>query len=269
MNRSLYFLLAGGISLLLGVSCKKEPLLKYIASDNIYFDYIAGADSAFNDPGLYIDSLDVTFSFSAESVQDTLVGIPIAVTGSPKDYDRAFSLTVDPASTAIPTENYELPASFRVPAGKLKDSIFIRFKRTPSLKTTPVLLALRLNENDQFMTQLKFKDKRPQDPTTIERDTIWLTTFTITVADMLAAGPYWTDYRAYFGTFSEKKVRLINQLTGMPLSLWSVPVTTAKQRGDLTYYAGFTARYLRDQEFAGNPIFESDGVTPMKMGERF
>ncbi|MGN6419615.1 MAG: DUF4843 domain-containing protein [Pseudobacter sp.] len=272
MNRSLYTFLAGGMLLIVGASCKKESLLTYKSDNNIYFNFIEGTNPATNDLGRHQDTLDITFSFNDASVTDTIINIPVAVTGEASAENRNFNLMVDPASTAKAGTNYELPSSFVVRAGLTQDTVRIRFKRTPELKTTVLSLLLNLADNDQFKANLLYRNRSPQSQTTpiYSTDTVRMKTFKITVGDMLAAGPYWPSYYEYsFGTFSEKKVRLMNQIVGMPLSFWSKPTTTAQERSDVAYYGSFVARYLSDQAYAGNTIFEADGITPMKMGNRF
>ena len=270
MKRSFYTFLAGSL-LLMGSSCKKEALLTYKADNNIYFSYIIGADPATDYWGLYTDTLDFTFSFSDASVTDSTLLLPVGVTGVASSEDRTFNLAVDPASTAKPGLNYEVPSSLQVKAGRTSDTIRIRIYRTPELKTTAVSLLLSLQENDQFKTQVQFRPRSPRSPTNIsDGDSVKTTTFKLSIADMLAAGPYWAQHYQYsFGNFSEKKVRLMNQVTGMPLSFWSKPLNTAQERSEAAYYGGFFARYLSDQAFAGNTIFEDDGITPMKMGSQF
>lgn len=270
MKRSFYTFLAGGL-LLMVASCKKEALLTYKADDNIYFKYIIGADPATDYLGLYTDTLDFTFSFSEASVTDSILNLPVGVTGVVSSQDRTFVLAVDPASTAKPGVNYEMPPSFLMRAGLISDTIRIRIKRTPELKTTALSLVLRLQENDQFKMQIEYRPRNPRSPINIsDGDSVKTLSFKLSIADMLAPGPYWAQHYEYsFGTFSEKKVRLMNQITGMPLSFWSKPLNTAQERSDAAYYGSLMARYLSDQAFAGNIILEADGITPMKMGMRF
>jgi hypothetical protein len=270
MKQAFYIFLAGGFWLIAG-SCKKEALMKYKTDDNVYFNYLVGVDPANNNLGYYIDSLDLTFSFSDASVKDSILNIPVAVTGVASDHDRSFDLAIDPASTAKPGVNYELPDAFLLRAGKIEDTVRIKVNRTPELKTSTLTLLLTLRENDQFKTEFQFRPKQGNSQTNINyQDTIWTTIFKVRMADMLAAGPYWDSYYFWhFGTFSEKKVRLMNQVAGMPLSLWSKPAETPQERSEIAYYGGFMARYLSDQEAAGNTIFEDDGITPMKMADRY
>jgi hypothetical protein len=250
----------------MAASCKKQSLLTYNASDNIYFNYIA--DTA---PIRYSDTVNITFAFSNSSVTDTVFHLPVAVTGQASTKDRVFEVTVDPASTAAASTDYVLPGSFLVHAGRLTDSISILFKRTDILKTSSVSLVLQLKENDQFRTQFPYRGRYGNDLTNIApTDTIQVETFKVNLSDMLQAGPYWSGYSYYFGDFSEKKVRLMNQVTGMPLDFWSVDsYSSTQQQANTLYYGGFMARYLSDQAYQGNIIFEADGITKMTMGGYF
>ena len=254
--------------------CKKEGLMTYNASDNIYFNYIVGANPATFTLGNYADSAVFSFAFSRASLTDTLLPVPVKVTGLAQNVDRTFSLSVDPSSTASVNTHYELPSSFVIHAGKTIDTTYIKLKRAADLKTKEVNLLLRLVANDQFKTQLLFRPKQVNSLTAIPidpRDTVRMQTLKIIFSDKLSAGPYWdSDYWYHFGTFSEKKVRLINQIVGMPLDFWSVPANiSTEQTFNRSYYSGFTARYLSDQAAAGNIILEADGITPMKMGYQY
>ncbi len=266
MKTSIYYLLIGGLALLSVTACKKSSLISYNASDNIYFNLIADTD-----PIRYADTANVTFAFSSSSVTDTVFKLPVAVTGVAGKTDREFALSVDANSTADASTDYVLPSSFIVHAGRLTDTIPILFRRTPAIRTSSVFLALRLKDNTQFKAQFSYRSLVGNDLTVIPPgDTIQMETFKITLSDMLQAGPYWNEYDQYFGVFSEKKVRLMNQIAGMPLDFWSVDIySSQQQQANSLYYGGFTYRYLSDQAYQGNTIFEADGVTPMTMGDYF
>jgi len=266
MNKFLTILTGCGVGLLAVTSCKKQSLVTYNAADNIYFNFISDTS-----PRLYSDTTNVTFSFSSDAVKDTIVRIPVQVTGVASKADRAFQLSVDANSTAVANTDYVLPSTLVIPAGQISDSIAITFKRTAAIKDHSVFLALRLQANDQFKTQLQIRSRYANDLSIIEPgDTSQMQTFKIILSDMLQAGPYWTNYSYYFGDFSEKKVRLMNQIIGMPLDFWSVDLYSSQlQQANTLYYGGFTYRYLSDQNYQGNTIFEADGITPMLMGNYF
>ncbi|WP_133177684.1 DUF4843 domain-containing protein [Chitinophaga parva] len=266
MKRSCNILLLT-VCVLLAASCKKESLMTYHAADNIYFNYSYQTNSG---PLFYADSLNVTFAFSPDKQTDSILRIPVAVTGTAKGTDRNFDVAVDAGATATAGTDYILPATFVMHAGRITDTIPVTLKRTATLKTSVLSFTLRLRENDQFKTQIEYRSRNANDLSYVAAgDTSHTLTFKVLVSDQLQAGPYWSNYSYYFGDFSEKKVRLMNQVAGMPLDFWSVELSTTQQRANALYYGGFTYRYLTDHAAAGNTIFEADGQTPMTMGSYF
>jgi hypothetical protein len=265
MQRSIYTAFVFAI-FLLGQSCKKEKLMTYNANDNIYFNYSTGTD-----PIRYADSTVVTFAFNNADVKDTTIRIPVVVTGVVSDHDRTYAIMTDAGTSAVSNTDYILPSSFTIAAGKTSDTLLIRLNRTAVLKDTSRVLRLRLKATDNFQTRIQYRSGSYYDISYIAPgDTISVQTFKVIVSDRLEAGPYWSEYHYYFGEFSEKKVRLMNQLTGMPLDFWSVDMySSQRQQANATYYGGFMFRYLSDQAAAGNIITEADGVTPMEMGMYF
>lgn len=238
----------------IAASCKREPLITYNVADNVYFNYSVGFNA-------FLDSMDFSFASSDASVKDTVLLVPLGVTGSGAATDRTFRLVVDPASTAIAGTHYELPAPV-IHAGKVQDTVRLRFRRAADLASGKKKLVLRLESNEFFKTNLQYKILG-----TTARDSVDVLRFSIGASDILSAGLYWNDYAPYFGTFSIKKVRLIHDLLGMPLDFWTVSLNN-ERRASAIYYASSTARYLRDQAMQGNVINDEDG-TPMKMGPAY
>ncbi|WP_157274064.1 DUF4843 domain-containing protein [Pedobacter sp. BAL39] len=247
-------------------SCKKSTLTTYNTADNIYFNYFRDVNPEQQELGFPADTADLTFAYQAPEVTSIILPIPVAVTGVPAAADREFSLSVDPLSTAT-AQHFELPQTFIFHGGRVLDTIFLKLKRAPDLKTKGVKAIFHLNANKDFATELKV---RYLDRGASSADTIKLLSFQVTVSDILAPGPSWGN--VYFGTFSEKKVSLLNQIAGMPLDFWSVAntITDIKQRNALaSYYAAFMSRYLQDQVLAGNTVYEADGTTTMMMGAAY
>ncbi len=251
MKRLLYISI-----ILLAAACKREALTTYDVKDNIYFNNTVGTNN-------YVDTADFTFAYTDASITDTVVRVPLGVTGSPVATDRHFTLVVDSASTAQAGVHYELP-DFVFHANQVVDTLNIKLKRASDLTTSVKKLILHLQPNDDFQTALVYRITG-----TSILDTTSMVTFTITTSDILNSGPDWTDtYAPYFGTFSLKKMELIHDLLGMPLNFWSTATMTSDQRVQAIYYATTMGRYLNDQASQGNTILDEDG-TPMKMGASY
>lgn len=247
MKRSLYI----SIIILIAASCKREPLVTYNTADNVYFNCKTGFSG-------FLDSMGFSFAYSDASIKDSILLIPIAVTGVPAATDRPFRLVVDPASTARAGIHYELPAPL-IHAGKVEDTLRIHFKRAADLASGEKKLILKLQANEFFKTDLQYRTMNNTGP-----DTLDILTFSISASDLLGSGPYWSFYGTYFGTFSIKKMQFIHDLLGMPLDFWSEAPSNQRKSAAI-YYASATSRYLSDQAAQGNIILDEDG-TPMQMG---
>ncbi len=240
---------------LIAASCKREPLTTYNTADNVYFNYNTGFNA-------YRDSMHFSFANRDASVQDTILLVPFAVTGVAAVKDRPFKLVVDPTSTAVAGTHYELPEAL-IRAGKVQDTLRLRFKRTADLTSGKKKLVLRLEPNEFFKTALTYRVIN-----TVAPDSVDMLSFSIGASDILDAGPFWDGtYAAYFGTFSIRKVKLIHDLLGMPLDFWTVSPDN-QRRASAIYYASSTSRYLKDEAAQGNIILDEDG-TPMKMGPAY
>lgn len=245
------------VILLLG-ACQKEGLLTYDTKDNIYFAY---RFKLVQNP--IIDTTNYTFAYSPASVTDSTFKLPVAVTGAAKDYDRKLNITVNPASTATAGKHYEIPTEFILHAGKLQDTILLKVKRPADLKANPVSLVLNLHANESFDTNLRYLYATA--------DTIETLQFKLNISDVIVQGTSWTGtFAPYFGTFSVKKVLLLNEVAGMPLNFFvDLNVGGINLNGLAQFYAITTSRYLKEQAAAGNTIYEEDGVTLMTMAPAY
>ncbi|OQP47455.1 hypothetical protein A4H97_08155 [Niastella yeongjuensis] len=234
-------------------ACKKESLLTYNASDNIYFYY--------KKSGLRLDSINFTFAYSPNSVRDSNVMVPFAVTGVPAKEDREFIITVDPSSSAQVGTHFLLPGKFVLGAGKLVDSFPVKLLRTPDLQKGTMFLKLNLQPNGKFQTNIQIIEGL--------LDSINPLTLKINVTDILGPGSYWAGiFQGYFGIFSVKKVNLLNQVTGMPIDITINGIYDLNLDAKCAYYAISMSRYLKDQTAAGQTVYEDDG-TPMAMSANY
>jgi hypothetical protein len=245
------------VILLPGTACKKEGLLTYDITDNIYFAY---RGKIVQNP--IIDTTNFTFAYSPLNVTDSIFKLPVAVTGVAKDQDRTFSISVNAASTAMAGKHYEMPSAFVLHAGRLQDTILIRLKRPADLKSNPASLVLDLKGDNTFGTNLK---------RFYGNDTVEALSFKINISDVIVAGTSWNGtFAPFFGTFSVKKVLLMNQVAGMPLNFFiDFNVGGINLNSLSQYYAITTSRYLKDEAAAGRTVYEEDGVTPMAMAPAY
>ena len=122
---------------------------------------------------------------------------------------------------------------------------------------------LNLKPNDRFHTDLK----SVRTVTSTSGDSVRVLVFKINISNILP--PWRAAFDTYFGSFSLKKIRLINEITGMPLDYSDSYVYDLNGTAKLNYFAITMSRYLADQAASGNIIYEEDGITPMTMGSTY
>lgn len=241
--------------LFLFFACKKQNLQTYTITNNIYF-----ADSLGDQ---LLDTGFFSFAFSPASLQDTTFGVGVYVTGGPVSFDRVFSVTADPSSSAVAGQEYVMPDSCVFHAGHVKDTLYVTLLRAAVLQDSTFHLIVNLMPNKNFQTNI---------PLLYDQfgDTLSGTSFKIGFNDILTAGPYWVGLiQPYFGTFSVKKVKLMNQAVGLPLDFWTSNVLhDLYLTPECIYYAQKFGKYLNAQAAAGNTVYEDDG-TPMMMNPSY
>lgn len=233
------------------LSCKKSELITYQGKADIYFD------AATKLPGysgeIITDSTIVSFAYS--TVQDSIASIIIGITGAMTDYDRTYKLQVSPVSTAIAGKHYDfITTDFVIKKHTLKDTLYLNLHRTADLQTTESLLILNLEENDNFVTNMRDKLL-----STTTGKLISYVTYKVYVNDIIKRPSGWFDF--YLGTFSRKKLFLmVDVLSVEPGFFIGTP-----SLGVLLAYGKFMQRYLNEMKIAGKTIYEEDG-TEMIMG---
>lgn len=252
INPLLTIALLGGLL----AGCKKDTIFTYNAPDDVYFNV--------SSQGQPVDTTDFTFAYAPVTVTDSVYKMALKITGPVSDHDRTFKVSVDTGTTAVSGKHFTLPETFTFHANMLLDTFPLKIMRTVDLQTQPVVLRIKLEPTTDFHVDLGSL-------VTNFGDTVSLVSFKMNLSDILGRGSYWDGiFATYFGTFSVKKVRLINQIAGMPLDYYTTGwLTDLNLSARASFYAITVAQYLNDQHAAGNTIYEDDGVTPMTMGAAY
>lgn len=255
MSKSTYIFLTGLLLIVL-YSCKKDQLLTYNMADSIYFQQ---GNLQYGN----MDSLGLTLAYTDTSVHDSIVYVRVYVTGAPVNTDRPFKVSVDSSSTAILNKHFSLPSAFVVHAGLVVDSFPVTLYKTPDLQDTSVQVVLDMEPSAAFNTNLKWDWDYNNPSDTAMRS---LLSYKIVFSDILSQGPWWASiYVYYFGTYSVKKIELLNEYAGMPLAFYMTADNSAAQSA---YYAVTMARYLDQQAAAGDTVYEANG-TVMTMASSY
>lgn len=219
MKKSLYVI----VSLLTAMmfsSCEKD-LMDFEGEPNIYFNLRSGAE--------WLDSLKWPHKYSSEvsfgnMVQDDYeVTIPVCVTGTPVDYDRAFSIEVvsDSTTAKAGVEFDDIQTEHVIKAGELSAEIKVKFHRTADIDGDTLRLQIRLKQNQYFNTKFKEYAEDGYQSQYLHRqfdNNHDATCHNIYVYDVLSRPEGWVGNDANglgtFGAFSAKKYRLMMELSG-------------------------------------------------------
>lgn len=193
--------------------------------------------------------------FIVTDSRDSVFILRVKILGAVADHDRQVEIKVVDDMSSVVEEDYEaLPSSYTLKAGEVYGEIPISFHRMPSLKGNERSLVVELVENEDFTLPIRLWRNSGTEYVNVTRHTI-------VISDKYVQLP---GYRTgHFGPFSEKKMELILQLSGMSLNDFNVqlPVTLTKSLGQKLN------RYLAEMKARGETVYEEDGVTPMAAGE--
>ena len=236
---------------LVAVSCMSE-IDTYHGESGIYFAMRENVTTV-NVDTLYRETSSLPFIVTEK--MDSVFNLKVKILGAVSAHDREVSLrVVDELSTTEQGDYEQIQATYTLPAGEIYGIIPIKFNRTASLHGKERSLVLELIENDDFTLPIRMWRNSSTEYVSVVRHTI-------VISDKYVQLP---GYRpGHFGPFSEKKMRLIIELSGLKLSDFNetLPVTMTKTIGQKL------DRYLAEMKAKGTPVYEEDGVTLMKAGD--
>lgn len=152
-------------------ACKKNEMMPYISSDNVYLHYL---DENGNQD---TTTISYSFAYNPSLAQDT-IWIPIIVTGPKVSHSRQFVLSVvDSLTTAVKGTHYEaLKASYTLPADSGTFKIPVILKNTDeTLANKSVTLGLRTIAGGDFSAELplNLRTKKVIFSNRLERPSWW------------------------------------------------------------------------------------------------
>ncbi|WP_316836607.1 DUF4843 domain-containing protein [Pedobacter nutrimenti] len=245
MNKLIYRIALLFIAVSL-VSCQKDLMTFDNKQADVYF-----SDAGKALPTLAYDSLYVSFAYSKS--QDSVRNIVVAATGSKVDHDRTYQVAVDPSSTAIAGTHFAvLSQKFVIKANTQADTIKLKLVRTPEMQTTSYFVVLNLLPNENFGTSFKSRLVSSKSIKTISTKILF--------NDIVRKPGKWSD--AYFGAFSRKKLFFMCDFLEITPQYIDTDITIS----EITALSKLVQRHLNQLGAAGNPVYEDDGVTLIKMG---
>lgn len=202
--------------------CEKDRIAHYGETEYIYF---ANASS---------NVVEYSFAFNPTATQDT-VPLVIRLIGKPVDQDRTVTLVVDPDHTTARPEDYTLPSSMRLRAGRVIDTIPLVLHHSDRLALEKYTLRLNILENEHF-----------------ELGPVTNTYIDILFSDIIARPAWWTTTvtNNFLGVYSDAKYRYFIEATG-------VADLTEASEGELRAYAIIFREFLAREREQGR-VFEDE-----------
>lgn len=245
MKKFIYILL-----LVAAVSCTSE-IETYHGESGVYFA-MREKVSTVNVDTLYRESTALPFVVTES--KDSLFRLRVKILGEVSDHDRQVKVRVVEDMTSVLESDYEpLKDSYVLEAGEVYGIIPVHFYRTSTLKGKERSLTLELVENEDFTLPIRRWRNSSTEFVNVIRHTI-------VISDKYVQLPGY--HQGHFGDFSETKMKLILELSGMNLNQFSetLPTTLTRTIGQKL------DRYLKEMKAKGTPVLEADG-TEMTAGE--
>ncbi|MFC3199130.1 DUF4843 domain-containing protein [Parapedobacter deserti] len=199
-KRTIYGLLA----LLLILGCKEDERLMFEDEASVYF----GAQ--LNNGGFYsLDSLNYSFAFEPEEVEQDTFYVYCRITGLAADHDRRINFVADEGNDAKSGYHYEILNPL-IPAGQYGNDIAIVLYRQPGLRDSLVTALLRIEDSEDLRAGYDDTGAQP-----VGRSEYTRREFKFTITDQLLKPTNWdSSWLSSFGEYSEVKIRFISSVTG-------------------------------------------------------
>ena len=267
MKKFGFAIMTAAMSFSLLASCEKE-LMSYEGEDGIYFDVRWGNEAR---EGYWAHQYYTPVEFGAMDIDVTTYDVRVRVTasGTPKDYDRPFSITIGADSTtAVAGEDYEaFPMDYVLKAGEQYAYIDIKMKRSEKMQKDTITLQLQLQPNEYFTCPFTNYADNPQSdpPQTGYGYNTNAEEHKIVVNDVMSRpdgwiGGYNNSGTGIMGNFSPTKWRLMMEITDTNMADYASAETMPTARANVI--CDKFARYLLEQAALGreHAVLDEDGT---------
>jgi hypothetical protein len=169
------------IALLVMAGCTKQTLMTYdqtASGSSIYF-------SQRTLTGVPITEQDIAFGYVPANIIDSVITLPVRVTGSPSDSDRVFALQMADTSTMQEGVDYDFYEQPVIKAGTISSSVKIIIHRTDALRdsTKNFHLNMQLVPNENFNIDIPY--------VYASNDTLSILHYSITTSDWAGQSYLW------------------------------------------------------------------------------
>lgn len=235
--------------ILLFTSCKKDGLQLYnqeLSGSSVYFPEAVGTTKS------TAIVKTVSFGYVGYSKKDSVLAIPVAVTGDSAATDRPLKLAVAASSTAVEGTHFSLLKSPVIRAGKVADTVFLKLNRTVDMTAKQFEIDLVLQENQFF--GIKMHDTTSN-----------YLTYKVIVDDIAGKSYLWVNnvrgVVSYFGDYSRRKVDLIIEVLQLDANLFYEPQNTSFfTAARLISFSRYMVYWLNKEAEQGRIYYDENGV---------
>lgn len=249
-------------------SCEKE-VMTYNGQDTLYFD-VRWAVNEWGDPETeWAHQYYTPVEFGKMTEPEDTVRLRVRATGTIKDYDRPFTVTINADSTnAVAGEDYtDFTEQHVIKAGEQYTYIDLVMHRTERMASENVYLQLCLHANEHFT--LNFSDFGDLATNWAPETTYGVNTdasvHKVIANDQLVRPGGWYGLNdtglGLFGAFSPTKFRLMMEITGTEIDDYE-NTTVTMPSGRANAISEQFARYLLEQAAKGRDyaVLDEDGT---------
>ena len=251
-------------------SCEKETMT-FEGTDTLYFD-VRWAINDWGDPEKqWAHQYYSPVEFGLINETDSTLQLRVRCTGTIKDYDRPFIVTVNADSTnAIAGEDYTgFEEQHVIKAGEQYTYVTLTMHRTKRMASENVYLQLQLHSNEYFTLNFPDYGDHPDnwDPETTYGSNQDASVHKVVANDYLVRPGGWygldTGY-GLFGKFSPTKFRLMMEITNTEVADYesSQGAGATMPSGRANAISDAFARYLLEQAAKGREyaVLDEDGT---------
>lgn len=138
------------------------------------------------------DSLTFSFVTYPADTTEKVMMVDAVVMGPVADHDRTVTIAVDETRTTASAQQYAVPASVVIPAGKASAAFPVTLRRDASLQTKAVRLYLQVVASPDFQPGVNEENH-----------------LKLTWNDILSKPANWDKLQEYFGDYSNTKYRFM------------------------------------------------------------
>lgn len=248
-------------------SCQKERVT-YTGEpgkeSGVYF-YSVASFRPDGTPISYRDSLVFSFQNDLETTTEKIINVPVKVIGTILEKDRYFKIKVVGGNAVEGVDFEKLEEQYEIASKAASINLPITLNRTSKLTSESLYFDLQLVESDDFKLLLPFLlnigNNQKMDATK----------FRVRFSEIITRPSYWDFADSYFGEFSVKKFKMLNDLMSWTTGDWRYAGFSGRpvQSGKFTYAANLFRNLLQEAADNNHIIYDEDGITPMQLAPAF